>query len=40
MLNGETLLQENNLLVVDGTGTQVLADSMTIAASALSHCAA
>ena len=39
LLSGETLFQEKNPLVVGETRTQVLADSIAIAASALNHCA-
>ena len=35
---GKTLLQEKTSLVVGGTRTQVLADSMPFAASAQDHC--
>ena len=39
-LSGETLLQDKKTpLVVSGTRTQVLVDSIDIAASALNHCA-
>ena len=38
LLHRETLLQEKNPLVVDGSRTRVLEDSMAIAASAPNHC--
>ena len=38
LVSGETFLQEKTSLVISGTQTQVLADSMTIAASVLNHC--
>ena len=38
LVSGETLLQVKTPLVVGGTQTQVVADSMTIAASTLNHC--
>ena len=39
LLSGENLLQKKTPLVVGETRTQVFADSMAIAASALNHCA-
>ena len=39
LVSGETLLQEKTFTVVGVTQTQVLADSIAIAASALNHCA-
>ena len=37
LVSGETLLQEKTFTVVGVTQTQVLADSIVIAASALNH---
>ena len=39
LVSGETLLQVKAPLVIGGNRTQVLADSMAIAASALNQCA-
>ena len=36
--SGETLLQEKTTLFVSGIRTQVLADSIAVAARALNHC--